>query len=227
MNGNDQASDYDVLCAVSDSLSRVRVARPPQLEAVMARGRSRQRRRRASGMTAALAAMAVVAVGAAVATTTPAGSHPAAPAVSARLAAWTVARQADGDIHVTIRELSDPAGLQSALRADGVPVSVTALGPSNPACRPLRIDPARLGKIFPVTSPGARQQLPEGVNVGRARGVNVGIGGQQEMVIDPSAIPGGVGLQLAFARIGGRTSGRWMILGREALVHASRPCTGS
>jgi hypothetical protein len=32
-----------------------------------------------------------------------------------------VAKQANGDIKITIRELSDPSGLQSTLRADGVP----------------------------------------------------------------------------------------------------------
>jgi hypothetical protein len=44
----------------------------------------------------------------------------------AALAAWTVTKQADGDVRVTIRELlnPDPAGLQAALRADGVPAAV-------------------------------------------------------------------------------------------------------
>jgi hypothetical protein len=35
---------------------------------------------------------------------------------TARLAAWTVAKQANGDIKVTVRQLSDPSGLQSTLR---------------------------------------------------------------------------------------------------------------
>ena len=35
----------------------------------------------------------------------------------------------DGTIYVTINELKDPAGLQSTLRADGVPASVTFFGP--------------------------------------------------------------------------------------------------
>ncbi len=50
MNANNKATDYDVLRAVSDSLSRVPVAGPPQPEAVMARGHDRQRRRRVYGM---------------------------------------------------------------------------------------------------------------------------------------------------------------------------------
>jgi DNA-directed RNA polymerase specialized sigma24 family protein len=43
---------------------------------------------------------------------------------------------ADGLVDVTIRELRDPAGLQSKLRADGVPASVTFSGQPNPSCRP-------------------------------------------------------------------------------------------
>ena len=40
------------------------------------------------------------------------------------LAAWTVVKQADGKVSVTIRQFRDPAGLQRKLRADGVPASV-------------------------------------------------------------------------------------------------------
>jgi hypothetical protein len=228
MNGNDQASDYDVLRAVSDSLSRIPVARPPQLETVMARGRARQRRRRASVTTAALT---VVAAGAAAVTVTalPAGRHPAGPeassapssAPSARLAAWTVTRQADGDIKVTINELSDPAGLQRTLRADGVPASVTFLDQRNPACRVLAFNPALVAKIFPARSSGVVHRLPGG-EVLSAGGT---VGG--DMVIDPTAIPNDVGLQLAFLTMGGGTAGHSTILGRTALVHASPRCTGS
>lgn len=232
MNGNDQVSDDDVLCAVSDSLSRVPVARPPQLETVMARGRARQRRRRASGMTAALTVVAAVAATVTV-TALPAGRHPAAPAVSdgvnsapsARLAAWTVTRQAGGDIKVTINELRDPAGLQRTLRADGVPASVSFLDQRNPACRVLAFDPALLAKIFPARSAGVVHHLPGGeiLSTGASAGGDAG----GDMVIDPAAIPGDVGLQLAFHTMGGGTAGHSTILGRTALVHASPQCTGS
>ena len=71
------------------------------------------------------------------------GRHPAGPeassapssAPSARLAAWTVTRQADGDITVTVNELRDPAGLQRTLRADGVPASVTLPANAVKGCR--------------------------------------------------------------------------------------------
>ena len=52
------------------------------------------------------------------------------------LAAWTVAKQANGDITVTVRQLRDPSGLQSTLRADGVPASVTSIASPDPSCRP-------------------------------------------------------------------------------------------
>jgi hypothetical protein len=217
MNGNDQASDYDVLCAVSDAMSRVPVSRPPQLEAVTARGLARQRRRRASGVTAALAAAAA----AVTVTALSAGSHPASPAASARLAAWTVTRQASGDIRITISELSDPAGLQGTLRADGVPASVTFLSQPNPACRPLNSGPGLLEQIFPGRPPGVVHHL--------AGGLALGTGGKAggDMVIDPAAIPSGAGLQLAFSRMDGTTPGHFSILSRTALVHASQRCTGS
>ena len=220
MNDNDQASDHDVLCAVSDSLSRVPATRPPQLEAVMARGRARQRRRRASGM----AAVAAVAAVAAAVTVLPAGSRPAgpvaSPSASARLAAWTVTR-AGGDIRVTVSELSNPAGLQRTLRADGVPASVTFLSQQDPACRPLGTDPGLLGKIFPGRPAGTVHHLPGGTTLGT--GGKAGA----DMAIDAAAIPSGVGLQLGFFRLDRSTPGQFVIVSRAALVHASQQCTGS
>jgi hypothetical protein len=83
------------------------------------------------------------------------------------VAAWTVARQTNGSIQVTIRELRDPAGLQATLRdpaslqatlrADGVPASVTFSGQPNPACRgyPFNSAPAA-----PVTSCLPRRAAP-------------------------------------------------------------------
>jgi hypothetical protein len=47
------------------------------------------------------------------------------------------------------------------------------------------------------------------------------------MVIDPSGIPSGVGLQLAFSKLDGSASGIFSILSRIALVRVSQQCTGS
>jgi hypothetical protein len=77
-----------------------------------------------------------LAAGAAVAVTAllPA-SHPASQRPRVQLAAWTVVQQPGGIIHVTIRELRDPAGLQAALRADGVrPASPSETASRRHAC---------------------------------------------------------------------------------------------
>lgn len=42
----------------------------------------------------------------------------------ARLAAWTVTKQPDGGVMVTLHEVRDPARLQQTLRADGLPARV-------------------------------------------------------------------------------------------------------
>ena len=52
-----------------------------------------------------------------------------------RLDAWTVTKNPNGIVDVTIRQLSDAAGLQAALRADGVPVRV-AFQPGIPSDTP-------------------------------------------------------------------------------------------
>ena len=51
--------------------------------------------------------------------------HPGIPLANAQLAAWKVVKQANGDIDVTINQLKNPVGLQSKLRADGLPVRVS------------------------------------------------------------------------------------------------------
>lgn len=42
----------------------------------------------------------------------------------ARLAAWTVTKQPDGSVMVTLHRMRDPAKLQRTLRADGIPARV-------------------------------------------------------------------------------------------------------
>jgi hypothetical protein len=86
---------------------------------------------------------------------------------------------ADGDIHITISQLGDPAGLQSTLRTDGIAASVTFLGQPNPACQPLSADPGLLGKIFPGQPSGTVHQLPGGVNLGTDAPAGA------DMIIDP------------------------------------------
>jgi hypothetical protein len=149
MNPHDDMSDTDVLTAARDSLSGIPLGTAPGVETIMAMGRTRRRRRLIPGLTGTLAATA----GAAIAVTAlgPAGDQSARQPAdqgsrqpTIKLTAWTVTKLADGYISVTIRELKDPSGLQSTLRADGVPSSVTFAGQPNRACR-----------AYPGGTPGA------------------------------------------------------------------------
>lgn len=205
MNGNHPMSDHDVLRAVGDSLSGMPAAQPPPIEVIKARGRARQRRRAIPGIAGALA----VAAGAVVAVTALA---PASPQPHAQLAAWTVVKQADGEITVTIRELSDPAGLQSTLRADDVPASVSVAG--NPSCRgypssggtPAERRAALSAALKPVIHVQPLTKLSPQATV---------------LVIHPSALPGGIGLEIT-ASVQPEAIGVGL-----GLVHASQQCTGS
>jgi hypothetical protein len=89
------------------------------LDQVVRRGRAvRTRRRRLRGLTGAVTLAGSTA--AAVALLVPGGHQ-----VPAQLAAWTVTRDSDGGITVTVNQMRDPGGLQATLRADGVPARVT------------------------------------------------------------------------------------------------------
>jgi hypothetical protein len=155
------------LTAARDALADVRMARPA--ETLMDRARRRRLRRGLTG-AAAVAGAAALTV-----TTLLAGGDTG----SARLAAWTVTAQPGGRVVVTIRELRDPAGLQRALRADGVPASVH-FGDNNnpPSCLYYPFSPAQYYRLEP-------QVFPE--DNGNALG-------EDAFVIDPGAIPAGVGL---------------------------------
>ena len=186
-------NDNELITAVRDSFTDVRSATP--VERIVGRSRAVRARRRVPVVAAAAAAAAAVAVS----LTLPA-SHPA----SAQLAAWTVARQTNGSIQVTIRELRDPAGLQATLRADGVPANVTFGGQPNPVCQGYPFDGTR----------SQRLQLLNSVVTAPATGQDV-------MVIHPAALPSGAGLAIsAVFQHGGFNAA-------AELVQASPQCTGS
>ena len=123
-------------------------------------------------------------------------------------------RQADGSIQVTIRELRDPAGLQRTLRADGVPASVTFTGQQNPACQ---------------SYPGGGSQSQRRHLLSSVAGLLssvAGPAGGDGMVIHPSALPSGAGLQIytLFQNYPGPRGSFQVAVG---LVQASPQCTGS
>jgi hypothetical protein len=238
MNASDDMSDSDVLTAVRDRLSGMPLASPPDVGAIMARGRARRNRRLIPGVTGALAVAAVAALAVtALAPGTHPASHQAGRQPTVQLAAWTVTKLADGNISVTIRELKDPAGLQRTLRADGVPASVTFASQQNAACQPypggslplqLPAGATRLLKrVFPkpyryLPLPS---HLPTHMRMVRAYGrpqaapprpsVN-----QTVIVIDPSALPHDAGVRLA------ASAGAQAILTPQ-VVYTSAQCTGS
>jgi hypothetical protein len=177
-------------------------------------------------MAGALAVAAAAAL--AVASLLP-GTHQASQQPTAQLAAWTVTRQTGGIIRVSIRELTNPAGLQSKLRADGVPASVTLIGQQNPSCQRYPASPALLHKVlsqaFEVLPPphqGSQTNMPGNV----LRLVVV-------MLIHPSALPSGTGVQFAttftlLPPVAANGGVERVAHGRveKGLVHASPQCTG-
>jgi hypothetical protein len=202
MNDNNAADTVrDCLATARDSLTEVHMATP--LDTIVRHGRARRRRHRLTG----LAGAAVVAAGTVLAVTVllPA-SHPARHQPRVQLAAWTVVKQPGGIIHVTIRELHDPAGLQAALRADGVPASISFGNGQQTPCRPYpgggfmtSANPTLINNVFP------------------GPGVN----------IRPSALPSGTGVLLAFLQRSHPQPGVPAMQLEAAVVRASQQCTGS
>ena len=230
MDARDHVSDADVLTAVRDSLFGMPLAGPPDVQTIMARGRrTRRRRRLIPGVTATLA----VAAGAALAVALAPAGHPADRQASSQasrqptvqLAAWTVTKLADGKISVAIRELEDPAGLQSTLRTDGVPASVTFASQQNPACRPYPAGTLLLERVFPKPYQDL-PQLPDKANArlvpshGRPPALPRPSLTSTVIVIEPSALPGNAGVQLGISHDGG------LVLVPQ-VVYASTQCTGS
>jgi hypothetical protein len=156
-------NDDELITLVREQRTMVPMTTP--VDEIIDRGRAVRARRRVPRLAGALAAAAGAA--AAVALLVP-GTRPAA----TQLAAWTVTRQADGNVDVTIRQLSDPAGLAAALHGAGVPAYVAFAGPV----------PARCAQ-YPVSQ--SQQQAIYQFQPGD---------GSVALVIDPSAIPGGAGL---------------------------------
>jgi hypothetical protein len=218
-------NDDELIMALREQRGTVTMTTP--VEQIISRGRAVRARRRVPGVAATLGAAAVAAVAVSVAlpaghlaASHPGASHPASgPAV--QLAAWTVTRQADGSVQVTFREATDPAGLQRTLRADGVSVSVTFTGHQNPACRP-----------YPVSGSQAEPSLgqPFGGPMGSVlprdfiHNPKLAYTTPYALVINPSALPSGAGLQIWTSGTPGAADNFQLNVN---LVQASPQCTGS
>jgi hypothetical protein len=223
-------NDDEVITAVREQRDKVYSHTP--VDQIISRGRAVRARRRVPRVAAALGAAAAVAVAVSVAlpASHPASQsrHPASHPLVARLAAWTVAKQANGDSKITIRELSDPSGLQSTLRADGVPANVSSSTQFDPSCQPYPQTQALFTSIYHAQK-GAGS-------------------GDTVLVIHPAALPSGAGIEIG-ASVDGRAGDRDLhqVAGnqtvhqpvhqvapragntvlRVGLVYASQQCTGS
>jgi hypothetical protein len=213
-------NDDDLMTIVRHSFTDLHSITP--VEKILSRGRAARARRRIPVLAGALAVAgaAVLAV-----TTLLPGAHQPAPQPGtspARLAAWTVTRQADGTIRVTIFELRDPAELQRQLRADGVPASVTLVGQENPACRPYPASPELRKRVLSITFdviPSPHKGPPPSNSPPQPNLVMV-------FHINPRALPAGTGVQIATSFSPVRPGLARASLG-NGLVYASPQCTGS
>jgi len=187
-------TDDDLITLVREQHAGVEMTTP--VEQIIVRGRALRARRRIPGLAAG--ALAVAAAAALAVTALLPASHRPGPQPPAQLAAWTVTKQADGTITVTVRQLRDPQGLQRRLRADGVPASVTFFGHEPRACqRYPRMSAALMAEVFGGHGP--------------------------PLVIHPKALPHGVGIQLNPLH---HRHGAPIALA-AGLVRASPGCTGT
>lgn len=192
-------NDDELRGTVREYFTDVRMDAP--VDDIVTRGRVVRARRRIPVAAGGLAAAAGVAIG--VATLVP-GGHTASHTTGATLTAWTVQKQANGDVRVTIRDLRDPSGLQARLRADGVPANVSNSGlPA--ACQPATVTKSQLSSVVTRHKHGRREVF----------------------VIHPSALPSGDGVFI-LDRVGAPPPPGFHGHGPLAfgLVQTSPACTG-
>jgi hypothetical protein len=199
-------SDDELATAVRESVTGVHMNIPAEL--IISRSRAIRARRRIPAVAGAVAMVAAVVL--AVTALLP-SSHQPGRSAGTRLAAWTVVKEADGGIRVTIRELRHPARLQRKLRADGVPASVTFTGHPNPACHSYRYSGSKR----------QRRQLLNRVFTSPRRG------DYNLIVIHPAALPthAGVLISVRFHHYWPGPKGTFEL--QEGLVKTSPKCTGS
>jgi hypothetical protein len=182
MNVHDEMSDNEVLRAASDSLSAIPMANPPDVAAIMARGRAR-RRHRLSAVTGL--SVAGVAAGTALALGLTGVLGPARVPGTIRTASFTLASNANGTATLTInpKELLDPAALQSDLAQDGIPAKVT----SGSFCSSDPV-PAGFSQVVSSNPAGPYTATPQN-------------GSHPTITIDPSAMPAGAELSVGYFQL--------------------------
>ena len=210
MNVHDEMSDNEVLRAASDSLSAIPMATPPDVAAIMARGRARRTapalrsrgpvggRRRRRYRTGARPDRR--------ARPGPGARHDPDRGVHARQQ-----RQRHGDAdHQTRSELLDPAALQSDLAQYGIPAKVTtgSFCSSDPA-------PAGFSQVVSFTPAGPYTATPQN-------------GAQPTITIDPAAMPAGTELsvgdfQLSSGEFSGQQQADFVLIDTSSYTCSSTP----
>jgi hypothetical protein len=115
-------TDDDMTLIIHETLADTHMTTP--VTDILRRGehlRARRRRTR-SGVLVALATVGVVVTGLALAYAPHSSTGKTG---KVELAAFTVTRRSADSVSVTVRQLTDLSGLQTELRADGIPVLVT------------------------------------------------------------------------------------------------------
>jgi hypothetical protein len=182
MNVHDDMTDNEVLSAAASSLSTIPMASPPDVEAIMARGRARRARR-----LSALAGVSVagVAAGTALVLGLTGVLGPARDPGTIRTASFTLASNSNGTATLTIspKELLDAAALQRDLAQYGIPAKVMtgSLCVSDSA-------PAGFSQVVPDNQPGPGTSTPQAVP-------------QPTITIDPAAMPAGTELSVGIFQL--------------------------
>ena len=226
-------NDDQLMTAVRDSFADVRLDVPVEETARRGRAlRGRGRAYRGAGVAAvaAIAGLTAVAVTGLGRATVPATASPR-PSASASagagaggttLDAWTVTKGPGGVIGVTVRQLEDAAGLQAALRADGIPIRVAFQAGLPTDSPPL---PAGCANASMSDEANANLQAkilgyPVAPVTGLAPGPVNGPG--IAITIHQRLIPRGVGIYLAVQSGSNRQHYGWSL----DLVQATPACTG-
>jgi hypothetical protein len=130
------------------------------------------------------------------------------------LDAWTVTKGPGGAIEVTVRQLENAAGLQSALRADGIPVQVAFQPGEVSDSPPLPADCANVAMSDEANAKLQAKILGNSIPTTFGQGI--------ALTINPQQIPRGVGIYLAIQSGSNSRSWGWSL----DLVQATQACTG-
>lgn len=217
-------NDEQVIAAIREQRAKVALAVP--VEDILRRGDAIRARRVMPTTGGALALAIVAALGVSLLVAHGADRQP-----GHHREGFTLTAQVNGNIAVTISQLQDPAVLQSQLRGDGVPASVTFSDQMNPACQAFpggapgpSQDASLLEAVFPTPYQDPRNLAPPAPSATPVTGTPTPplplTPASTIVVIDPSALPNGAGVQLAIS-----ASGEAFLL--PQLVLSSSQCTGS